>query len=191
MLRITTKEDPQSLTLRLEGRLEGPWVAVLAQCWDNARPKLQKRRLCVDLNGVTFVDGQGRSRLAEMHAQGTKLLARDIETKAMVAEIQSGRGCAGDCESSSHGTAADISERLAQLQGLQAELHEVNESLVQAARPLERLSEMDEKHRDKLADELRAGLARWESVTQRISQLLEIGSESAQGTMKGSEGESR
>jgi hypothetical protein len=36
MLRITTDEDLQTLTLRLEGRLEGPWVAVLAQCFSGA-----------------------------------------------------------------------------------------------------------------------------------------------------------
>ena len=87
MLRITNDENPQVLTLRLEGRLEGPWVAVLAQCWDSAMPKLRGRRLCVDLNGVTFVDAQGKARLAEMYAQGGELLGEDIETKALVAEI--------------------------------------------------------------------------------------------------------
>ena len=62
MLRITTNNDPQALTLRLEGRLEGPWVAVLAQCWSGALLNLNGRRLRIDLNGVTFVDAQGKAR---------------------------------------------------------------------------------------------------------------------------------
>ncbi len=36
MLRITTDEDPRAFTLRLEGRLEGPWVEVLTECWHGA-----------------------------------------------------------------------------------------------------------------------------------------------------------
>ncbi len=33
MLRITTNDSPRVLTFRLEGRLEGPWVRELEQCW--------------------------------------------------------------------------------------------------------------------------------------------------------------
>jgi len=88
MLRITTNHCPQALTLRLEGRLEGPWIAVLAQCWSGALPNLNGRQLRIDLNGLTFVDAQGKAGLAEMYAQGAELLGEDPETKAMVAEIR-------------------------------------------------------------------------------------------------------
>ena len=87
MLRITTDEKKQCLTLRLEGRLEGAWVDVLDQSWSAALHKLRGRRLRVDLNGVTFVDAQGKARLAEMYAQGAELLGVALETKALVAEI--------------------------------------------------------------------------------------------------------
>ena len=89
MLRITTDKNEQALTLRLEGRLEGPWVAVLAQCWSGSLREADGRRLCVNLNGVTFVDADGKARLAEMYAQGAELLGGDLETKAIVAEIVS------------------------------------------------------------------------------------------------------
>ena len=89
MLRITTDKNAQALVLRLEGRLDGPWVAVLAQCWSGALLESNGHRLCVDLNGVTFVDAQGKARLAEMYAQGAELLGGDLETKAIVAEIAS------------------------------------------------------------------------------------------------------
>jgi hypothetical protein len=87
MLRITTEDSPQVLTLRLEGRLKGPWVEVLKKCWRSAMAGAASRRLCVDLNEVTFIDGEGRARLAEMYAQGAELLAEDLETRAIVAEI--------------------------------------------------------------------------------------------------------
>jgi hypothetical protein len=87
MLRITTDENPQALTLRLEGRLYGPWIEVLALCWNSVLAGSEKRRLWVDLNGVTFVDAQGKALLAEMYAQGAELLCKGIETKALVAEI--------------------------------------------------------------------------------------------------------
>ena len=92
MLRITTQKTPQALTLRLEGRLEGPWVAVLTRCWGRTRNTLAGRQLRVDLNGLTFVDAMGKARLSEMYAKGEQLLADDLETKAVVAEIQNGPG---------------------------------------------------------------------------------------------------
>jgi hypothetical protein len=69
-----------------------------------------------------------------------------------------------------------MSEQLKQLQNLQAQLHEVNQELVRAARPLERVSDMNDEQRGQLAKQLRAGLARWETVTRQISQVLEAGS---------------
>lgn len=87
MLRITTDENPQALTLRLEGRLDGPWVAVLAEAWNAVKDMSDGRRIRVDLNGVTFVEAQGKARLAEMYAEGAELVGDDLETNAIVAEI--------------------------------------------------------------------------------------------------------
>jgi predicted nuclease with TOPRIM domain len=84
-----------------------------------------------------------------------------------------------------------MNEQLTQLVRLQAELHEVNEEFAKAARPLKRLSEMNEEQRQKVADELRARQARWESVTQEISRVMGIGSANRQGTPEDNEGESR
>ena len=87
MLRITTDETPRVLTLRLEGRLEGPWVEVLMECWRDAMARSESRRRCVDLSGMTFIDGQGKTRLAQMYAQHAEFIADDLMTKAIVAEI--------------------------------------------------------------------------------------------------------
>ena len=175
MLRITTNENPQVLVLRLEGRLEGPWVAVLADSWSKAVRQVHGQKVCIDLNGVTFVDVAGKARLAELYEQGAELLGEDLETKAIVAEIRTGRANNGNgkaIQKSSHKPVANLSEQLTNLERLRAELHEVNQELARAARPLDRISDLNEEQRQHVAAQLRAGLARWESVTQRISQVL-------------------
>jgi hypothetical protein len=180
MLRITTDKNPHDLVLRLEGRLEGPWVAVLDQCFRSALTKRRGRRLCVDLNGVTFVDGQGKARLAEMYVRGAELLGDGIEMKAIVAEIRTGRAENGDGKASQvgdHKPVFNLSEQLTELQRLQAELNAVNEELAKAARPLEQLDDLNEEQRQHVAKELRAGLSRWDAVTQRIAQVLGINGE--------------
>lgn len=90
MLRITAHDNPRVLTLRLEGRLEGPWAAELEKCWKATVASLCKPRLRVDLSGVTFIDSAGKARLAAMHRKGAEFIASDCLTKAVVEEITRG-----------------------------------------------------------------------------------------------------
>ena len=71
-----------------------------------------------------------------------------------------------------------MSDQLKQLQELQAQLQEVNQEFARAAQPMERLSEMNLKQRDQLGEQIRAVWARWEAVTQQISEVLQSGSAS-------------
>jgi anti-anti-sigma regulatory factor len=87
MLRITTTDNPRVLTLRLEGRLEGPWVQEIEKCWESNLSSTTRPSLRVDLTGVTFIDAAGKDRLAAMHRQGAEFIADDLMTKAIVAEI--------------------------------------------------------------------------------------------------------
>jgi len=173
MLRITTDKSARDLVLRLEGRLEGPWVAVLDHCFRGALTKRRGRRIRIDLAGVTFADAAGKAQLADMYSQGAELLGHDIETKAVVDEIRAGHG-EGQPRQLSGKRVINETERLSELERLRAELHEVNKELSAIARPLERLSELSLAHRRSLADQLRAKLARWESVTQEIQQVMGI-----------------
>jgi hypothetical protein len=86
MLRITVHENPESLTFQLEGKLAGPWVRELEECW---RCTLAGRPLavCFDLAGVTFIDVAGKAFLADMHRQKADFIAADCLTRAIVAEI--------------------------------------------------------------------------------------------------------
>jgi len=87
MLRITANDSPRTLTFRLEGRLEGPCVRELEQCWRSTLESPSRPSVCVDLTDVTYIDAAGKARLAEMHAQGAQFIAGDCATKAVVAEI--------------------------------------------------------------------------------------------------------
>jgi len=59
MLRITANENPRVLTFRLEGRLEGPCVSELDQCWRSMLNGESRPTVCVDLTGVTYIDAAG------------------------------------------------------------------------------------------------------------------------------------
>ena len=87
MLRITVHDKPEALTFQLEGRLAGPWVQVLQECWRGALAGRREPGLCVDLTGVTFIDAVGKAYLAAVHRQGAEFVAAGCLTKAVVAEI--------------------------------------------------------------------------------------------------------
>ncbi len=87
MLRITVHDKPQALTFQLEGRLAGPWLRELEECWKSTLAHPRSSILRVDLTGVTFIDDAGKTCLAAMHRQGAELVATDCMTKEIVAEV--------------------------------------------------------------------------------------------------------
>ena len=97
MLRITIHDAPPTLTFRLEGRLAGPWVRELEECWRGALASQREPILRVDLTEVTSIDADGRACLAALHRQGAEFVAADCLMKAVVAEITGApvpdRGC--------------------------------------------------------------------------------------------------
>jgi ABC-type transporter Mla MlaB component len=87
MLRITVHDKPGALTLQLEGRLAGPWVRVLEECWQSALARQRQPIVRVDLTEVTSIDAAGQACLAAMHRQKAEFIAADCLTKGVVAEI--------------------------------------------------------------------------------------------------------
>ena len=87
MLRITVHDEPQALTFQLEGRLAGPWVRELEECWQRALARQRKPVFRVDLTGVTFIDDAGKSCLWAMYREGAEFVAADCMTKAILAEM--------------------------------------------------------------------------------------------------------
>ena len=87
MLRITTETKRGRLTLSVEGRLAGPWVAALEQCWRELQASSPNQKFSINLCGVSFIDNAGKVLLIEMHRLGGELIAEGCLNQAIVNEI--------------------------------------------------------------------------------------------------------
>src|SRR5690242_20540056 len=87
MLRVTTKKKRGKTVLSIEGRLAGPLVGTLEQCWREIRGASPDEKLHLDLCGVSFIDAAGRVLLKEIHRQGGELVAEGCLNQAIVEEI--------------------------------------------------------------------------------------------------------
>jgi outer membrane protein len=87
MLRITTENKRSKIVLSVEGRLAGPWVAVLEQCWRELYAASPRQKFSVNLCEVSFIDTAGKALLKEMHQLGGDLIAEGCLNQAIVNEI--------------------------------------------------------------------------------------------------------
>ncbi len=87
MLRITTTDDAGKVTLKLEGKLSGPWVEEFERCWRASTDIYRSKALVVDLSGVTFVDPAGKKVLCAMSGEGAQLMGTGLMPKALIDEI--------------------------------------------------------------------------------------------------------
>lgn len=72
MLKISEPVANHAVTLKLEGRLVGPWVTELKNACEQHLP--EHRAISLDLADVTFADGAGLSLLLRLRAQGVTLM---------------------------------------------------------------------------------------------------------------------
>lgn len=78
MLRISVKDKPNNLYLKLEGRLIQPWTNELESVWHQLIASLDGKKLHIDLCGTTFVDHQGMHLLRAI----VQAANPDIETNS-------------------------------------------------------------------------------------------------------------
>src|SRR5208282_1153816 len=96
MLRITTESKRAKTVLTIEGRMAGPSVATVEQCWRELHTASPKQRFIVNLCGVGFIDNAGKALLREMHRLGAELQAEGCLNESIVEEIStSGETSAG------------------------------------------------------------------------------------------------
>jgi anti-anti-sigma regulatory factor len=95
MLKITFRDCQAGLLLVLEGRLCGPWVRELRECWHRAASTLESRTATVDLKEVDFVDGEGQALLAEMQSAGVRLRAATPLIRGLLPKDAAVRGSQG------------------------------------------------------------------------------------------------
>jgi ABC-type transporter Mla MlaB component len=84
MLRISINYTAEATTLLLEGKLVGPWVPELEQCWRGVTGTARPAPVVVDLNGVSWVDSKGRALLREMHRTGARLEGRGLLAQFLI-----------------------------------------------------------------------------------------------------------
>src|SRR2546427_6664797 len=87
MLRITTEKRRGKTVLNVEGRLAGPWVGALEQCWRELRAASPQEKFHVDLCGVSFIDAAGKVLLKEIYRQGGAPIAESVLNHAILPEI--------------------------------------------------------------------------------------------------------
>jgi len=74
MLRITRRVGNGSgETLKLEGKLQGPWVDEAHNA--HALSAAPASATCLDLSGLTFADGAGEALLRELIRSGAQVVA--------------------------------------------------------------------------------------------------------------------
>jgi anti-anti-sigma regulatory factor len=91
-VRVTIQQsDSDGVIMKIEGKIAGPKVSALNEAWQDLAPFLGRRKLLVDLRGVTHIDGTGRNLLAEIHAQTEAAFLADTPlTKYFAEEAQQG-----------------------------------------------------------------------------------------------------
>jgi outer membrane protein len=88
MMKATQLQQGEHTTIKVEGRLAGPWVGELEQSWLEASTVHGPGAVLVELAGVSFVDEAGRQLLAKMSHAGTRLTAAGCLARAIVEEVE-------------------------------------------------------------------------------------------------------
>jgi len=88
MLRITVLNDPEGTRFKLEGKLAQAWVREAEKAWVALSAINGKKKVIVDLFGVTFVDDFGRQLLTEMCHAGAELVGSGPMMAALIEQIE-------------------------------------------------------------------------------------------------------
>ena len=87
MLRITVMDEPDQVTLKLEGNLHGIWVTELEESWRAAKSSLAGRPCRLDLSAVDRVDRAGNYLLALLRGSGVQLIASGFVMQELVQSL--------------------------------------------------------------------------------------------------------
>lgn len=88
VFRIHIHDCDGATRFLLEGRLVGPWVTELENCWQRALAAEPRRSILVNLAGVSFVDSDGIDLLTRMCGQGVRLASTGVMIDAIVEQIE-------------------------------------------------------------------------------------------------------
>ena len=76
VLKISIEDDAAIPTLKVEGKIIGPWANELARTWCDLWASTKQKQLRLDIREATFVDRKGVQILREIvRATGAEVLA--------------------------------------------------------------------------------------------------------------------
>ena len=87
MLRITVERNSKTATLKLAGRLAGPWIDELDRTWSEVNVQAFTDGVLLDLSDVTFVAPEGRLQLKSMCEKGARFKTSGCFGKGLVEQI--------------------------------------------------------------------------------------------------------
>jgi len=85
MLRVNVRDEVNSATIEIEGKLTSDWIAPVFETWTRLAAEGKKVRL--NLTGVYAVDSRGRLLLREMHRCGVQLVGAGLVIRGLIEEI--------------------------------------------------------------------------------------------------------
>jgi anti-anti-sigma regulatory factor len=89
-MRISINEDSSAATLKVEGKLIGPWAVELGKTWQDLWTSARRKPLRLDLCGVSFVDSNGTRVLRQIvRATGAEILADSPLTQSFADRARS------------------------------------------------------------------------------------------------------
>ena len=75
-MRISMNDEARVTTLKVEGRVAGPWATELGRTWPDLCASAKQKRLRLDIRGLTFADQEGSQILREIvRATGAEVVA--------------------------------------------------------------------------------------------------------------------
>jgi len=87
VLKVTVERGDRVTTLKLEGKLSGPWVDEAAKVWSEVVGGTAPKDVIVDLPGVTFIDEEGKKLLARMLGRGAQLRDGRLMTRYIINQL--------------------------------------------------------------------------------------------------------
>ena len=88
MLRIDSVNENELTTLKVEGKLVGPWVNELERCWQKVVAVRPPQLVRINLSAVGFIDSEGKQLLCRMRREGAVLVPTGCFMKSIVDEIE-------------------------------------------------------------------------------------------------------
>ena len=88
VLRIWVEIGDNLVSLRLEGKVVGPWVEECQRAWDGVRAESGARKVRLDVSGMTYVDERGMAMLRQIRRiSGAEVVASSPLTKYFAERI--------------------------------------------------------------------------------------------------------